>query len=368
MATNAKSATVTLRSGVSEATLPDNRKMRASKTYAISLDDLAKISRSARERVIQAVTLNTSSKIINEFDGTNYAKDLASATFHNTVLRPPVFSGSSQLEDLGTVKRGFGNVAFMLVKADSSSSTISAGTPVVWGGVATRPAAGKKAHVVTSDVSDITDFTGPTESVQFAGCAVGTLTAGRFGWIQVAGTVDSAVVDTGVTGGDSVAVHATTDGTLTSSLSDEIVVIDLSGATGYGSGDSFTLTLGGQTTSGFVNGTNAAATDLQTGLEGLSTVGSGNVTVAGSTNTGPFTVTFKGSKSGVDMGAITISRTGFTGGTIVVSAQGGGDAVGDAVGTAFTTVSAGAADVELRTALARNLKSRSRDLFTQVRA
>lgn len=66
----------------------------------------------------------------------------------------------------------------------------------------------------------------------------------------------------------------------------QVQIITITGGPG---GGTFTVTYGGQTTSGVAY--NASASTLQTALQGLSTIGSGNATVAGS-NGGPYTVTF----------------------------------------------------------------------------
>jgi hypothetical protein len=78
----------------------------------------------------------------------------------------------------------------------------------------------------------------------------------------------------------------------------------------------FTLTYNGQTTSGIAY--NAAASAVQTALQGLSTVGSGNATVTGSAG-GPYTVSFLNSLLN-DSNALTGSGTGLTGGMFSVSA------------------------------------------------
>ncbi|CAN5134114.1 hypothetical protein BH11ACT7_BH11ACT7_20550 [soil metagenome] len=61
-------------------------------------------------------------------------------------------------------------------------------------------------------------------------------------------------------------------------------------------GNPFTLGFRGAPTSSIANG--AAASTVQTALQGLATIGSGNATVAGSAG-GPYTVTFAGALAGV---------------------------------------------------------------------
>lgn len=356
-----RSVTVALRSGVSDATLPNNRKMVAGKTYAIAIDDFAKISRAPRQSVIEEAVFNTSPYIIGEFDGTNYAKDLSVSTYHNTVALPPIYAGSSKKEVVGATKYGLDGSVFKLVllSSDGTLGNVASTTTknvAVW--------VSKNANTVTVKTS-----AAGNASADFAGVFIAATTAGRYGWIQIAGDVDAAAADSGVNAGDPLSV-STTDGVFTSARKDESVVLDLTGATGYGAGDSFTLTVGGQVTSAFVNGTNAAASDLQTGLAALSTVGAGNVTVTGTTNTGPFTITFGGALSGTDVPALTLTGvTGFTGGTVVTTA-GGGDANANqpVVGSALTDSAATKSDVVLRGPRIRNFGRRNRDLFTSSRA
>ena len=74
----------------------------------------------------------------------------------------------------------------------------------------------------------------------------------------------------------------------------------------------FTLSFSGQTT-GSISGTASAAT-VQSALEGLSNVGSGNVTVTKSTDTSSsqvWTVSFKGSLAGTNVSQITINTSGI---------------------------------------------------------
>lgn len=74
----------------------------------------------------------------------------------------------------------------------------------------------------------------------------------------------------------------------------------------------FTLSFGGQTTSS-ISGTASAAT-VQSALEGLSSVGSGNVTVTKTTDTSSsqvWTVTFQGSLAGSNVSQITINTSGI---------------------------------------------------------
>ena len=78
--------------------------------------------------------------------------------------------------------------------------------------------------------------------------------------------------------------------------------------TGTPTGGTFTLSIGGQTSSGIAF--NVTATNLRTALEALSSVGVGHVTVTGSAG-GPFTVVFDDTVSGT----LTGSGANLTGGS-----------------------------------------------------
>jgi hypothetical protein len=84
---------------------------------------------------------------------------------------------------------------------------------------------------------------------------------------------------------------------------------------GGATGGTFTLTLGGQTTSALAF--NATAATIQTALQALSSVGSGNATVEGQVG-GPFNVAFAGTLSG-PQALITGNATNLTGGAGVLN-------------------------------------------------
>jgi hypothetical protein len=81
--------------------------------------------------------------------------------------------------------------------------------------------------------------------------------------------------------------------------------------TGSPTGGNFTLTFDGQTTGNIAY--NAAASAVQSALVALSSVGTGNVSVAGSGG-GPYTVTFQGDLANTEL-SLTGSGAGLTGGT-----------------------------------------------------
>ncbi len=104
--------------------------------------------------------------------------------------------------------------------------------------------------------------------------------------------------------------------------------------TGTPTGGTFTLTLDGETTAGIANNANAAA--VQTALEGLSNVTSGDVTVTGGPGPGtPYVVTFGGRYVGENMPQMTASAASLTGGTspavgVTTTTAGGGGGTGGA--------------------------------------
>ena len=82
--------------------------------------------------------------------------------------------------------------------------------------------------------------------------------------------------------------------------------------TGSPTGGTFTLTFDGETTGTIAY--NASAATVQTALEGLSNVNSGDVAVTGSAS-GPWTVTFAGRYAGINVPAFTANSGSLTGGT-----------------------------------------------------
>jgi hypothetical protein len=137
--------------------------------------------------------------------------------------------------------------------------------------------------------------------------------------------------------------HATfTDGTLAHVYWDDthapVVQVKLDAVqtvtvTGSPAGGTFTLTFGGNTTTGIAY--NAAASAVQTALQALASIGAGNALVTGSVG-GPYTVEFAATLGYAAQATMTFSGAGLTGGSspnvTVVVAQ---------VGQAFTTASAG---------------------------
>jgi len=95
--------------------------------------------------------------------------------------------------------------------------------------------------------------------------------------------------------------------------------------TGSPTGGTFTLAFGGQTTGGL--GYNAAASDLQSALQALSSIGTGNALVSGPAG-GPWLIRFAGALAGTPEVDITGNGSGLSGGTspsvaIGTTSQGG---------------------------------------------
>lgn len=104
---------------------------------------------------------------------------------------------------------------------------------------------------------------------------------------------------------------------------------------------SFTLTFSGQTTGAIAAA--AAASVVQTALEGLSNIDPGDVAVTGSAG-GPYTVTFGGQYHNLDVAQMTATPTGGSG-TVTVATQTAG------AGAASTTITGNAQAALLAAAL-----------------
>jgi hypothetical protein len=94
---------------------------------------------------------------------------------------------------------------------------------------------------------------------------------------------------------------------LGTTATNEVQTVTLNGTP---TGGTFTLTFRGQTTAPIAY--DAANTAVQTALQALSTIGTGNATVTG---TGPWIVTFAGTLGGSNVEMLVGNGTGLTGGT-----------------------------------------------------
>ncbi|WP_232676688.1 hypothetical protein [Nocardioides sp. R-C-SC26] len=98
---------------------------------------------------------------------------------------------------------------------------------------------------------------------------------------------------------------------------------------------SFTITFDGQTTAAIDD--DATAAQVQAALEGLSTVGEGNVVVTGGPlATGPFTVKFIGDLANTNVPQMTTTPTGGTGSVTVATTTAGGSAIDSPSGSGKT--------------------------------
>lgn len=95
--------------------------------------------------------------------------------------------------------------------------------------------------------------------------------------------------------------HVALDSHVTSLETNEVQKVTLTPMT---SGKTWTLTFDGETTSAIAAKASATAAEVTTKLEGLSNIGSGDVSVTGSTG-GPFEITFTGDYAGVNVPLLT---------------------------------------------------------------
>jgi RHS repeat-associated protein len=144
----------------------------------------------------------------------------------------------------------------------------------------------------------------------------------------------TATVDVGTNGGSSWtrpgSVPSRSDTELVTSYSYAADAVQVVKLTGNPTGGTFTLTFGGQTTSGIAY--NASAATVDSALEALSSVGSGNVVVTAAAG-GGWQVRFAGSLAGKYQAKMTASGAGLTGGSspsVAVSTLSAGGDTGNA--------------------------------------
>jgi len=114
--------------------------------------------------------------------------------------------------------------------------------------------------------------------------------------------------------------------TMPAQISDVIALAAVTGtsdvqtftATGPPTAGTFTITKDGQTTTPIVF--NASAAAIQSALQALTTIGTGNVTCTGGPiNTTPVVATFAAAMANATETLMTVSNTGLTGGTVAVA-------------------------------------------------
>lgn len=101
---------------------------------------------------------------------------------------------------------------------------------------------------------------------------------------------------------------------------DEIQRITLSG---FGAGDSFKLTYGGNESADSVDFAHATPSKVKSVLESISAIGDGNVSVTGNKG-GPYRVWFRGDRSGQNMTAISVTSTVGCSGSVSTVQDGSG--------------------------------------------
>lgn len=152
--------------------------------------------------------------------------------------------------------------------------------------------------------------------------ALGTPSSGVGARVSYAGSYfdnggrPTAAVDVGTNGGSAwtrpSSAPSRSDTALVTSAAYAADAVQVVRLTGSPAGGTFTLTFGGQTTSGIAS--NASASAVQSALAGLSSVGTGNVVVTAAAG-GGWEVRFAGSLGGHWQAKLTASGSGLTGGT-----------------------------------------------------
>jgi hypothetical protein len=130
-----------------------------------------------------------------------------------------------------------------------------------------------------------------------------------FAGISAAGTSGAELVWFGQSGGYTAPTDATT--ALDSTVTSDVQTITI---TGTPTGGTFTVTLAGVTSGAIAY--NAVASAVQTAIQAMSNVGSGNATVTGGAGPGtPWVVTFAGALASQNITLMTASGALLTGGT-----------------------------------------------------
>lgn len=271
-----KNANVQLKPGAGTAVLPDGRRMVADTVYSIPFDDF------------QRITLGGLSEFVDVRSFTEPAVSRRGVDIDANSTTVP--SGCV----LGQTERGFGTYdLFKLVKlVDAVNAT--AGDVLVWS---------------DKDASEVTkDFVGGSalSPLKFAGIAVQSLTAGRYGWIQVDG--ESTDLTSVGNAGDLVGVHATVDGTAAVASVNESVSLAITAIAG-----TFTLTYEGDTTAAIAY--NATAAAVKSALVALPDIGASDVVVTGGPGSvdgsTPYIIEFTDDLAELNVGAITVDATGL---------------------------------------------------------
>jgi hypothetical protein len=287
-----KAVRIQLASGVTQAVLPDGRKAVAGQTYNISWEDFQKIAPSARETMITVSSFVTSAA--NAYNGTDLT--INSTTIPTSHELGELIEGTSEGDLYKLVKFVDNNVV--------------AGDVVTW--------ASYSDSTVTSDRAGGSAIS----TLPYAGVAVASVTATRYGYIQILGEVPSLKVPTGTAAGTTMSISTATDGQTIQSYTTETYTHAFTAT-----GGTFTLSYGGNATTALAY--NASAATIQTALRLLA--GLSAATVTGTTSK-----TITTGIAGTNTGDITIGVGSLTGGTATLTkVYDGGNRV-----ALFTTTSA----------------------------
>ena len=238
----ARSVVIQLQQGVGQAVLPDHRKMVPNKTYVVDWDTFQKLSRGARQNIVQVVSVNTDTSTTGSYfpaqtsTSTNGVLDLqniltsVSATPVNYALAGfaaqgydgtggigvgPTVSGSAT----NNVLTGPAGERYMYVY--NPASGIAASDVCVWNDEANRFVTSTRPSFivvqdgqgtqfeVTFNNTDTSPTTIGTKHGRFAGVALVTIPSGNYGWIQIEGICPSVSVSGAITAGQTLSVSAT---------------------------------------------------------------------------------------------------------------------------------------------------------------
>lgn len=255
----ARSVVIQLQAGVGQAILPDHRKMVPGVQYVIDWDTFQKISNSARQNVIQVVTVNNDSTQAGSFVAAQTASvngPLALSTILTTTTTSavnynlagfagqgydgvssvgvgPLVSGSAT----NNVLIGPANERYMYVY--NNNVTATSGQVFTWADennrfvTVTRPTftvlqdgqgTSYQATVTNTGTSPVTIG---TKQGRFAGVALSTFSGSAYGWIQIEGICPAVAVSGTITAGQTLAVGvsgiAKTQAASTASVSGNVV-------------------------------------------------------------------------------------------------------------------------------------------------
>ena len=236
----ARSVVVQLQAGIGQATLPDHRKMLPGVQYVIDWETFEKISRGARQNVIQVVTINTDSttasgSFVPAQISTNFNTQLSLQSALYTVSPTPI-----AYDVAGFAAQGFDGIGGVGVGPSVTGGTINnsltgpagerytyvynpsasiSGTQVVvWFDESNRFVTNARPtyqvivdaqgteYVASSDDYTTSPTTVGTRQGGFAGVALVTIPSGNYGWIQTEGICPAVSAVSGVTAGATLAV------------------------------------------------------------------------------------------------------------------------------------------------------------------